>query len=759
MNKQVNKLLLTGFVSLGLGLIFWFCVDTMPKDAPGVIYWSALWLAILSCLTCILCFILSIFAARKPAGPNDNRPVPPSENRAWLGRYLMIVTSVVVSAGLFVLGYLLIPAGHETVCRVVTLAVMVGLTGLFIIAALRKKAFIKRLNDMSVREQQTYMLSHREKAEETAASKLALLKRKIIMSDALAVLIGLASAAGAAAFGGAGDGWTWCAVPYILFASMLLLALSRIRFPLPREDFSEDVTHVTEADFPLLYENARRAMRAVGAEHELHISILPDFSANIALIGGVCSLNVGAQMLGLLSEEEMFTILLHEFSHVTDENRDRLRVNNYGIRLMNNANNVTTLVGSVNRLFGYRDTVYLWELNMFRYADTLSSESAADAAMARHGDARTAASALLKFKYHDLFEWEELSCDYTPDYAQPTCERPFMQIRLQQYEASLAAREPLWHDLFGKEILSRSASHPTIRMRTEALGVPDPVLLPKDWSEAYAAEMDKAFSHADKLLVDSIRDNYEERRKEVYLDRLERVEKWEAEGCPLAPETYADLIVDLGSLGRVDDSLALCDRVIAAWPGTGSDSAAYQKGVTLLHRFDPAGVDCVYSALETNSNFIEDGLDVLGSFFCLTGRQEELDSYRERAVAKAEEMREKFGKIGELLPTDTLEPEHLPGDQLERLQAFLGGVADGHIRDVFLVHKPITDDFSTSPVIVRFRSGTTDEDKWEIMHKIFRYLDSGPDDWQYSLFDYDEIPKMQARVERVPDSVIWTHPD
>ena len=52
----------------------------------------------------------------------------------------------------------------------------------------------------------------------------------------------------------------------------------------------------------------------------------------------------------------------------------------------------------------------------------------------------------------------------------------------------------------------------------------------------------------------------------------------------------------------------------------------------------------------------------------------------------------------------------------------------------------------------RFRDGISFDDKNDTMHRIFLCLDA-VEDWQFSLFDYDEVEKL--RPENIPGSLFY----
>ena len=80
-----------------------------------------------------------------------------------------------------------------------------------------------------------------------------------------------------------------------------------------------------------------------------------------------------------------------------------------------------------------------------------------------------------------------------------------------------------------------------------------------------------------------------------------------------------------------------------------------------------------------------------------------------------------------------------------------GGSFRNAIDRVYLVRKTATDTFFTSAFVIRFRAETPEEVRGQVLHKIFRYLDTCSD-WQFSLFDYDDLPK--GTVEQVPGSCV-----
>ncbi len=607
---------------------------------------------------------------------------------------------------------------------------------------------LAQMRGMPIEQMQRYLLESREDAEQTAAEELPRLQRLRRLADGYAVLLGVFGACAALCSGIVYDS-SWGTVAVFVSAFLLLSALSRIRFPAPKEVFSDNKTYVSEAEYPQLYAMARKAADALDCQGDIAISLQGDFNGGIAKIGNTYSVQLGAMLLELLSEKELYSVLIHEFAHMEEKNTAAVREQNYHSWLVSGGN-PHFLSGLVSLSFLQTDTMYSYQMFLFDYAGSVLNEMNADRAMAELGDASYAASALLKMKYYDLYQWEQGVEDGTPFYAQPEAPKHVIEDQIKPFRAAMEQRAEDWDALVDCEIISRSASHPTLKMRLETLGVTDWGIAESEDTEAYRAECTKAREYVETLVYENGAEAYKMERIEEYLKPAARVAEWEEAGKPLSAAGYADVVDDLRAMGRNRDAEALCSRAIDELDTAAAAYAYFMRGLGRLHRYDPAGMDDLYVAMANNHNAIDQGLDAIGQFCCITGRQEELDTYRERAVQIGQHQKDVYSEVGVLRKKDRLVPEQLPEDLLAGLLDTVREADDGTVEAVYLVRKCITEDFFTSVVVVRFH-GAPKEQRAEMLHKLFRYLDAA--DWQFSLFDYDEVKKV--KVERIPDSCIY----
>lgn len=605
----------------------------------------------------------------------------------------------------------------------------------------------RRLQRMNVQQMQRYILSHREQAKKTAEEKMRFLRRWLRLTDLYTVVLALV-ALGIGVLGGMLHSGS--SVPFQFYAALIYLAaFSRLRTGVPESELLEEKTAIDPADYPQLYALTRDAAEKSGYHGTVRIVLTDNCTAGISAERTRCCLYLGVTLLCLFSEQEVFCILLHEFSHAVQQERSGEREAGYSNWLLRGGNPHFSS-GLTNLLFCGWETVYLLQYDLYRYAATIDVETTADAAMGSLGDPKAAASSLMKLHYARLYDWEQGTEDHPSFFAPEKLNGHFLHDQIQQLEAAIAQRKEAWDRLIAAEILSRNASHPTTKMRLESLGVSEYETLEKNHSPVFAAEVEKAVTFVESTVCRDLSDAYAENREKAYLEPLETVEAWEQAGKPMLPETYADVNTALRQLGKHAEADRLAQQAIDTFTGDAASYAWFIRGCYLLHRYDPAGLAYVYRAIEENHNFIEEGLEVIGEFCCLVGDQQELDSYREKAMELAQKERDLYSQLDHLSKSDNLTQENLPEPMRTQILDFIRRVENGTLERVYLVRKSITEDFFTSVFVLRFCDGKNPEND-KVYHKIFRYLDA--QDWQFTLLYYENVKNVP--FDRIPGSCVY----
>lgn len=615
------------------------------------------------------------------------------------------------------------------------------------------KRLMHRLAKSKVADMNAFLVSHRVDAESTAKAKLRQLQRIRRSTTAYTVFV-FALALAIAVLGGLLLAFGSSLYIACLIYSGLVFASVYARIRKSRQlVLNEAAVPLSKAEYPTLYSLARRAADCVGSTDDIVVLLTWDCSAGIVRDKARSLLQLGVVLLHTLSEQELYSILLHEFAHVSRDTRKHFREVKYHTWLSEESRGDQRLLRRLSLLYIGLDIKYSFQYTFYDYASSVIKEQTADKAMAKYGDPKIAASALLKTHYDTLYHWEKGAKDEACIYESEELNADYLKKKISLFREAITERSEEWNLLIGKEIISNNATHPTLRMRMDALGITELALAEEKSSPEYLKEMQKILEFSEDVIYEERLRTYQRERAEEYLAPLERIKKWREAQSPISAETYADLISDLKALGKNEEAEMLCDRVLEALPELSSAHAAFMKGSAMLFRYDERGMALIYRAMEQNGNYIESGVEIVGSFCTLTGREEDLLEYRKKAAQLGQKHKDEDSQISFLSKHDNLTRDTLPDGMLEEILTYIKTIDEGIIQNIYLVRKTVSETFFSSVFIIHFYGGT-DALRNEIMHKIFRFLDSHPSDWQFSLFDYFDYPEI--KVERIKGSLVYS---
>ena len=515
-------------------------------------------------------------------------------------------------------------------------------------------------------------------------------------------------------------------------------------------DFSN---YASREDFPVIYGVAEAARDELGLKGDIKILFQNDSNAGIAKIGKVYSLQIGLQLWTVLTQEEIYQVLIHEFAHMTDTHVK----NAQGARLtFQRLAESEQLTFPLVPLTLYCRVKFLFENMMYQLLASEQMETTADAHAITHGDPHVAVSALCKTAMTTFYEREFDKFIPEPFHAPENPRDNIATMQCQAFRHAVETRGQAWMQLMELELPPQVQTHPTFKQRREALGVADtPITLTlPDMDSPYGKECQAAAAMLDKKLLEMVQVGYAEAREENYLKPLGIIEDYLNASIPYTTAELSPVINAYRDLARRDEALAICEQILATETNKYATAhALYFKGRCLLTNYDPAGIDCLYQAMDLNMNYAEEGLEAIGEFCCMMGLEAEREVYRKKYVEMTQERIDKFDQAGELNPTDHLVAENFPDDRLEAMLLFMKRAGNGCIWQIYLVRKVITHDFFASAFVIRFVDGTPADQINKSMEAIFNFLDTTPEDWQYSLFLYDK--SMERTLQKVPTSCVW----
>lgn len=623
---------------------------------------------------------------------------------------------------------------------------------LFVYNIISAKIIIKKINNSNIAKMNAFLVSHRDDAEKTEKLKLKELQKIHRRTFAYTALIGIIAFL-ISSFAGI---LLYSAPPlsiYLFICSSFLFFSVLHRIPRkPKIELGDDAAIISENDYPKIYSLAYKAAKSVGSEGNVIIHLNWTCSAGVVKDDKNIYIQLGVILLCVLSEEELYSIFLHEFSHISKENEQSIRERQYNSWLAESGED-DLLTKIMSNLYLRSTFNYIFNYMIYEYASSVVAELRADKAMVRYSDAKIATSALLKTHYDNMFYWESCVKNENSLYESEKLEANYLTKRIELFKKAIYERKEFWNELIKKEIIANNSTHPTLKMRMDAFGITDADIIELNSTAEYLEETKRVLELAEGKIYDELSKTFSKDREERYLKPLKRIEEWERCGRPIIAENYADIIADYKTLGKHEEAEAVCDMAIEKLPTHSAAYAIFMKGSAMLYRYDENGIDMIYKAMEQNGNCVDSGLDIIGNFCCITGRQEELEKYRSRAAQIAQKHRDEDFQISFLSKRDKLTKDTLPDGLLQEILTYISSIDNGIIENIYLVRKTVSESFFSSVFIIHFYGGT-DAQRNEIMHKIFCYLDSHPSEWQFSLFDYFDYPEIN--VEKIEGSLVFS---
>lgn len=359
---------------------------------------------------------------------------------------------------------------------------------------------------------------------------------------------------------------------------------------------------IERADYPLLYSVADRAAKAVGFEGKYLICMdIYDNGTSISEDFGTVYLHLAPTETSLMSENELHSVLLHEFSHATNQDT-KLYKRFESAKTKFDADGSHGYSGSKIKsiLFAIPyDKVSNSADEYLRYASLLL-EQRADDAVKTHGDAQEyincTAKCMMVVRYfaaphpaidYFIFEGESPVTD-------------FYERKRNLFEEALPNEYGRLKEVVLRTLHGKSDSHPTLSMRMKSLGVLDFDISARPEGQ-YLEEINKFIAACGKeRAMDT--ESWEEARRSNYLEVKERLEKFEDKIAAGNPDKYT-LWESLYSYyyANPDRAVELADKVIQSDPDNPHANAI--KGQILCGNDNIEGLELLRKAIDGASVF------------------------------------------------------------------------------------------------------------------------------------------------------------
>jgi hypothetical protein len=503
---------------------------------------------------------------------------------------------------------------------------------------------------------------------------------------------------------------------------------------------------------------AKRAADSLGIKGTFRIQLIPECRAKVLPFGKTYVVRLGVPMLAVLTEEEVYQIILSLLDHFTRLGTYRRDTNVWRLSRLGAAD-IRRETFAFDLFFSHIDATLEWDLEFCVIAYKLLREKQSIRRVQESGDPSAAVSGVCKIAMWRHFCFESADFIPNPFYMEPTLNSHFEQDLCETFRTAIRERHEVWLDMLSRDIPEEGYHemlfHEYWQCMTPHASAPALNLTWPDPSTAFGQEILTAIEWYDKQEYWRIEPFYKANRKLEYLEPLRITEAYEANPAGYTSPELSPVINAYRDLCKYDKAEAVCDSILETETNPFALAhALYFKGSCMLRRYDVCGIDLIYRAIDLNKNYMKEGFELVEEYCTLCGLADEYETYLRRADIQMSAHAYNHNEAGELTPRDYLVKEEELGDMLPDILSYMEQVSEGCIREIYLVRKVISQDFFTSAFVLNFDYGA---DKEEAAHRaytaIFNYLDAYPVDWQFSLFVYDRVT--EAAVKRVEGSLVW----
>lgn len=421
----------------------------------------------------------------------------------------------------------------------------------------------------------------------------------------------------------------------MIFAALGIVPANTVLFAQARRRSYGGKDILDDRDYPLLYGVSARAANAVGYTGKFYLCMdLDDSGISVAEEYGAVYVYLSSTSLSIMTENELYTVLLHEFSHATNsDTKWSSRFANATAKFDTDGRGLRNKIKSL--LFAkVNETVYE-ATDIYRTYSSLAQEQRADEAIKEHGDVQAYINCTAKDMMLSRFLSSPNSELYYYIYESEVPVTDYYERKRKLFEQALPSEFERLKEVVLRILPGKSDSHPTLSMRMKSLGVSD--------FDISARPEGKYLEEINRYIADCgnahalYKESWEEERKTDYLEVKERLEKFEAKlATGETPDKY-ELWQSLDdySSSAPEKALELADTILESDPD--DKRALAVKGMILcaLDRLD--GLEILRKAIDKASFFAElPLLKSYGNAVMRSGDEKLLEEFRAEQSSMAQ---------------------------------------------------------------------------------------------------------------------------
>lgn len=506
-----------------------------------------------------------------------------------------------------------------------------------------------------------------------------------------------------------------------LFLVFSVYSLCRLTYAASiRLEPSTDSAMLDSNQYPELYSIAKRAAEAIGYKtDELLINVISGITVSGIEIDGVTRLLIGTQLVSLVNEYELEALMTAELGllragSVSCDSQIKKKFTHWHIAISDGPKELPNFLIAIQyRLLEAKLTSEL-------EAAVVIDDSARAQAIVCFGIPSDYVNAIAKMTLFGLYFKTPRRIHYFDNPEPPRDIEEQIYADYKRFRDNNASRL----DIAIKNTTFAGNNQPLTALLSQLSFEGQYDLFTEPISSGYICEAENLRRLTSGIFADSISDSYTEQREKVYFPAMDCINSYENKlAAGEKPELYdslraAEAYMDIGSPDKAE---AVYDSILAEDQTNGR--VCYEKGMILIGQLNDEAISFFERAIGKDSFLAGKIYETLSGYYNIIGDVSNSSLYCEKAKSFEVSDNAARNRVFDITSEAQLSPILLPPDVLNEVSDKLRLIARDSASEIVISAREL-DDEGYNLVFVKLKPELSDEDRTDVLHAIYLYLDS-----------------------------------
>ena len=544
---------------------------------------------------------------------------------------LIYFLAIAISIGAFCAGYFIpVSESSKSIIQIIAISILALLVIVAIINVIASIKSNKQKSKMNVKERYDYTVERKDQVEKNVENEEKSLYKlislyniyKITICTLYFIFIFLLSLAKVKAD---------ALIPFTVIGVMIFSGVLHHFIPNFNGKKIEKNNFLNASDYPEIYDIITKASKKTNYSGSVQM-VVSGIGIAISLKGKKVYINLKAEEVALLTPEELFAVMIHEFAHYKNEDIKNRAFFSKQIEIAEKQDEIFSTLQLFTSYFGNTiiEKIYTYDLFSSRKIEREADQFVKEIGVSNDYINATAKVAL--FSLYSEYPWKEVCFDVYEN------DSPVTDYAIRNYNCfiqKVGQYSDKWHFTLNNELPARTDSHPTFAMRMHDLQVDNYLINFNITESAYKQEQIKLLEKASSLAIDAFdekKNDYKQIRKFAYDERIAAMKKYEEFDSEWNNLSDSELIECAQAYLFINDEKAksILTEVVER---SGSSFACYLLACYYAREYNDECID-LFKRSAVDSSATDEALSQLARYALKTGNQKLLDEYRESVVQK-----------------------------------------------------------------------------------------------------------------------------